>query len=258
MSDNKGKIGEAMAAIMSDIGTITKANTASMGTGGTYKFRGIDDVYNALHPIMTKHQVFILPEVMDISRDERTAKSGTVLGFVSVTMKYHLTHADGSSVPISMPGEGMDSGDKATAKALSGALKYALFQTFMIPTDEVKDSESDSHEVAADKPKDKPAADDVDHTKRTKLWKIMLKMNHDDTPAARKELKILSGFTTKDKKFVEGKDTVADLKGKRLLIVLKDAETEYGDWKKKEAGEEEPPEDEEPTQTTLAEDDIPF
>ena len=258
MSDNKGKIYEAMAAIMSEVGAITKDRTAPEKAGG-YSYRGIDDVYNVLNPIMTANKVFILPELLEAVHEERTSGGGKPMSHVKVHMKYHLTHADGSCVALSMPGEGMDMGDKSTGKALSGALKYALFQTFMIPTDEVKDSESDSHEVAADKPADKPADDpDVDHQKRTKLWKIMLKMNYDIIDDARKELKILSAFTTKDKKFVEGKETVADLKGKRLLIVLKDAEAEYKDWKKKEAGEGEPPEDGEPTQSTMSDSDIPF
>ncbi len=91
--------------------------------------------------------------------------------------------------------------------------------------------------------------DKKDHRKRTLLWKIMLKMNHDITDDARKELKILSGFTTKDKKFVEGKETVADLKGQRLAITLRSAEEEYEAWKKKEEPVEAPGPDD---------DDIPF
>ena len=87
--------------------------------------------------------------------------------------------------------------------------------------------------VGTDAPK-KGTDDEKDHSKRTLLWKIMLKMNYDITDDARKELKILSGFTTKDKKFVEGKETVADLKGQRLAITLRSAEEEYEAWKKKE------------------------
>ena len=146
MSDKPGKITEAMSDIMADIGAITKANTASMGGGGTYKFRGIDDVYNALHPIMTKHKVFILPELLQVDSQERLTSNDKKMGYVQVQMKYTFTHADGSSVTVSVPGEGMDTGDKATGKALSGALKYALFQAFMIPTEEVKDAEADHHE----------------------------------------------------------------------------------------------------------------
>lgn len=149
--EKKGKITEAMAAIMAEIGAIGKDRTAKMKAGDSefsYAFRGIDDVYNALHPIMTKHKVFVLPEVMEVRREERTTSRGGKLGFVTVQMNYHFTHADGSRETILMVGEGMDAGDKATAKALSGALKYALFQAFMIPTDEAKDSEHDTYQIA--------------------------------------------------------------------------------------------------------------
>lgn len=44
----------------------------------------------------------------------------------------------------------MDSGDKATNKAMSVALKYACFQVLMIPTEEMLDPDSETHEVAPD------------------------------------------------------------------------------------------------------------
>jgi len=44
-------------------------------------------------------------------------------------------------------GEGMDSGDKASNKALAVGLKYACFQMFMIPTEDMIDPDSESHDV---------------------------------------------------------------------------------------------------------------
>ena len=38
----------------------------------------------------------------------------------------------------------MDSGDKATNKAMSAAFKYACFQTFCIPTEEMKDPDAET------------------------------------------------------------------------------------------------------------------
>jgi len=65
-------------------------------------------------------------------------------------MKFTLISAiDGSTLVTNYIGESMDSGDKATNKAMSTAYKYFCFQTFCIPTDEPKDSENDTPEIAA-------------------------------------------------------------------------------------------------------------
>ena len=44
-------------------------------------------------------------------------------------------------------GEGMDSGDKASNKAMAIAYKYALFQVFCIPTEEMTDPDGESYET---------------------------------------------------------------------------------------------------------------
>jgi len=59
---------------------------------------------------------------------------------------------DGSSVESIMIGEAMDSGDKSANKAMSTALKYALMQAFLIPTEELKDSDNNTYEVKKKEP----------------------------------------------------------------------------------------------------------
>jgi hypothetical protein len=56
---------------------------------------------------------------------------------------------DGSKHTVVTVGEAMDSGDKASNKAMSAAYKYAAFQTFCIPTEGDNDADSTTHEVAA-------------------------------------------------------------------------------------------------------------
>lgn len=124
-----------------------------------YKYRGIDAVMNALNPAMCKNGVFVVPTVLDMKREERETKTGGTLIFSAVTVKYHFFAADGSFVECVVMGEGMDSGDKSINKAMSAAFKYACFQVFCIPTEEMKDSEQDSPEPAPKKTlKDKAAA----------------------------------------------------------------------------------------------------
>ena len=83
-----------------------------------YKFRGIDDVYNALAPILTEAGLCILPKVTSRDVIERQTRNGGALFYVTVHVDFDLVSAkDGSTHQISVVGEAMDSGDKATNKA---------------------------------------------------------------------------------------------------------------------------------------------
>lgn len=151
MNDNGmifGLIGQAMR----EIGAIGK-NTKNQQQG--FMYRGIDAVMNALNPVMAKLGLFLCPEVLEQTREERVNKNGTTLLYSILKIKYTLYAPDGSNVSCVVLGEGMDSGDKASNKAMSVAMKYAAFQLFMIPTEEMVDPDAEVYEVA---PKGKPAA----------------------------------------------------------------------------------------------------
>jgi len=127
---------------------ITKDRTNTQGSG--YKFRGIDDVYNTIAPMLSKHGLCILPRVLSRQCDERQSKSGGALFYVTVEVEFDFVAAeDGSKHTVKTFGEAMDSGDKATNKAMSAAYKYACFQAFSIPTEGDNDADGHSHDVAA-------------------------------------------------------------------------------------------------------------
>ena len=146
------KIYAAMINILGDIKAIGKDKQTS--GFASFNYRGIDDVYNALNPVMAQHGVFCVPELLDSSREERTNAKDKVVAYVTVKVKYTFYAEDGSSVSCVVAGEGMDSGDKATPKALSIAMKYALFQTFCIPTEELADPDAEVDHLA---PRNKPS-----------------------------------------------------------------------------------------------------
>lgn len=116
-----------------------------------FNFRGIDAVYNALAPLLAKHKLCILPRCIWRECVERTNAKGNALFYVTVQAEFDLVSAeDGSKHTVSTFGEAMDSGDKATNKAMSAAYKYAAFQAFCIPTEETSvDSDAETHEVRA-------------------------------------------------------------------------------------------------------------
>ena len=113
-----------------------------------YKFRGIDDVYNALAPMLARHGLCILPRVTSRECVERTNAKGTALFYVTVGVEFDFVCAeDGSKHTVTTYGEAMDSGDKATNKAMSAAYKYACMQAFSIPTEGDNDADAQTHEV---------------------------------------------------------------------------------------------------------------
>lgn len=144
MTEKNGAIYEAMFSIASEMPSISKEGR-NVAQG--YSFRGVDQVFNSLQPIFAKHGVFITTEIIDLHRDERPSKSGGIMAFVTVRARYHFVARDGSSVSTESVGEGCDTSDKATPKALSISLKYALLETFLVPTSDTKDPEVDSHEL---------------------------------------------------------------------------------------------------------------
>lgn len=144
MENKPGLIYAKMAAIMADIDPIAKSKT---NTQQNYKFRGIDEIYQGVQQVMARHGVFSIPQVIEDRSETHTSKSGSVLIYRILKINYPFYAEDGSSVVVTVIGEGMDSGDKASNKAMSSAEKYALLQAFKIPTAEPKDSENDSHEV---------------------------------------------------------------------------------------------------------------
>jgi len=130
---------------------IAKSRTNSQGSG--YQFRGIDDVYNAVAPLLAEHGLCILPRVLSRTCQERTSKNGGALFYVTVESEFDFVCAeDGSKHTVKTFGEAMDSGDKATNKAMSAAYKYAAFQAFSIPTEGDNDADNASHEVAQTMP----------------------------------------------------------------------------------------------------------
>lgn len=118
-----------------------------------YQFRGIDDAFNELHDLFAEYGVVILPKFLSSTREERTNKSGGVNIYSIAIYEFTFMAEDGSREMVTLQGEGMDNGDKSLNKAFSAALKYALMSMFLIPTDEPKDSEMDTHEIL---PKNQP------------------------------------------------------------------------------------------------------
>ena len=144
---------QAMINILNDVAPISKEKKNQQQG---FMYRGIDDMYNELHAVFAKHGVFPTSEVLEITREDRVTSKGTSMIYTVQKIKYTFWAADGSNVSSILTGEASDSGDKSSNKSMSIAFKYALMQSLLIPTEELKESDPDAESVAS-KPKPQAA-----------------------------------------------------------------------------------------------------
>lgn len=172
-----------------------------------FMFRGIDAVYNTISPLLAKHKLLILPRCLTRESTERVTAKGGALFYVTVQAEFDFVSAiDGSKHTVSMFGESMDSGDKATNKAMSIAYKYAAFQAFCIPTeDTASDPDAETHQVQGKQAKTAPNALEPDAA-------IVDQFNA--VPDIASLTKLMNGLSSEQKRLYTGyfNSRMADLK----------------------------------------------
>ena len=196
------KVYQAINAVQADIANVGIAKDKRNTQGSGYNFRGIDDVYNALSPIMSKHGLVIIPRCLERDQVERQSKSGGALFYTTLRVEFDFVSAeDGSKHTACAYGEAMDSGDKSTNKAMSAAFKYAMFQTFCIPT-EAQDADAETHEVLAPVTDEELAAlqdrMDANGTKQDVFFKMLGVGKLSDIKTRTKYEQAVNGMDKKD------------------------------------------------------------
>lgn len=172
---------QAICAVMSAVGPIAKEHkNAQQG----YKFRGIADAYQALQRLLAHNGLWVAPVAIDeIMVTQVTTRGGAQLQHLRVRVTYRFSHESGTYADVVTIGEGMDSGDKCSGKALSTAHKYALFQAFAIPEDDPIDVEYHSPEI-----------EEAPHTPPPKPPKRGKKSKSAETAAAAHEVAKADGY----------------------------------------------------------------
>jgi hypothetical protein len=148
MEVKPGKIFSLIPKVMADIDPVGKDQK---NTHQGYKFRGIDQMYNSIHPALIKHGVFCVPQVQKSESFEIEAGEGKVAFRVILTIAHRFYADDGSFIEVITVGEGIDRSDKASNKAMSAAMKYCFIELFSIPTEDIEDSDRDSPEAGKTK-----------------------------------------------------------------------------------------------------------
>lgn len=141
-----GKIYELIPKIMAEIGAVGKNQVNQQQK---FKFRGIDDIYNAVHSKLSSYGVFTIPRIIKRERSTFKSKHGTDGFHIITQFKFKFVANDGSYFYADADGEAMDYGDKASNKAAAIAHKYALLQVFCIPTADLEDPDKEAHTMAS-------------------------------------------------------------------------------------------------------------
>jgi hypothetical protein len=143
-----GSVYAKIAAVQGELAKVGISKSRRNQQQG-YNFRGIDEVYAALSPLLATHGLVIVPRVTSRECVEGQTRKGDPLFRVTVHAEFDFVSADdGSTHTAATFGEAMDSADKATNKAMSAAYKYAAFMTFAIPTEGDNDADAHTPEVA--------------------------------------------------------------------------------------------------------------
>lgn len=151
-------IHEAMHAVQAEMSKV------GVGKDGynqqqRFQFRAWDDVQQKLSPFLAKHKMLVIPHVTKREQTEHSTKSGGMQFKVVLSGEIaFVSGVDGSEYRYPAVGEGMDSGDKATSKALTMMVKYALLHGLQIPLHGVDDADAASPEETAT---EGPLADDL-------------------------------------------------------------------------------------------------
>lgn len=134
----------AILAVMGEVPYALKTGRVS-SAGANYTFAGEVDLLRVLRPAMVRHGLCMLPVASDLHEHHETVpgreNKPRISHTVRVVQTYRLLHVSGEGMDLQVVGEGQDSGDKAAAKAMTIALKYALRQAFLIETGDDPDRE---------------------------------------------------------------------------------------------------------------------
>lgn len=161
---------QRMLAIQSELATVAKNLTVSTGGKSSYRAVGEKDILDAVKPLEQKHGVYSYPvdrDIVDSGEMEKQGSNGysTISRYLRIRTVYRFVNVDNTEehLDIMSYADGIDSGDKATGKAMTYCDKYALMKAYKISTGEDPDQKA-SEEYTAVK-KDKPSTQELEMLK---------------------------------------------------------------------------------------------
>ena len=143
---------EKLSAITAEIGVVEKNLNVKVNSNSSYKAVSERDVLDAVKPIEQKYRVYSYPANRKIiDRDvltKETEYNGTITRtntlFMRVETVYRFVNIDKPDefIETTVYGDGLDTGDKASGKAMTYADKYALMKAYKLSTGDDPDKEA--------------------------------------------------------------------------------------------------------------------
>ena len=152
---------QAISAVAAEIGAVGKDQKMRAGAGGSYNYRGLDDLVDAVHPLLAKHGVVFAPHEIDILDSlEKKTRSGSVQYHLRALVTYIIHGPAGDHIRATVLAESADHGDKAGNKLMSAAYKYAIGQVLSVPYSmDDQDASATQHVYHEPQQQERPALD---------------------------------------------------------------------------------------------------
>ena len=143
---------EKLSAITAEIGVVEKNLNVKVNSNSSYKAVSERDVLDAVKPIEQKYRVYSYPanrKIVDCDvLTKETEYNGTITRtntlFMRVETVYRFVNIDKPDqfIETTVYGDGLDTGDKASGKAMTYADKYALMKAYKLSTGDDPDKEA--------------------------------------------------------------------------------------------------------------------
>lgn len=141
----KLNIFQKMLNATNEIQTVAKNLNVQVNAKNSYKAVGERDILDAVKPIEFKNGIYSYPYSREIIKDE-VLETESQYGvrkqmLMRIKVVYRFVNVDDPSdfIEIKSYADGIDSGDKASGKAMTYADKYALMKAYKISTGEDPD-----------------------------------------------------------------------------------------------------------------------
>lgn len=135
-----GKLAAAICEVMAAVPYIQQTGH---NKHGRYHYASDADLMSALQPAMVDAGLALVPTGAFCEMSEHSpTKANAAQWRADLIQTFTLLHTSGESIDIQTVGCGTDGQDKAPYMAMTGAIKYALRQLFLVPTGE--DAEHDA------------------------------------------------------------------------------------------------------------------
>lgn len=125
--------------IMADLDYIQKGDAK---VNGMYRFVSHDQVTAAIHPLLVKHGLVLLPTVIECSQEIDAANPKQCKTTIKIQVSIINSDSPTECIIVHSYGQGIDNADKGIGKAYSYAYKYALLKTFNLETGDDPDNDA--------------------------------------------------------------------------------------------------------------------